>query len=269
MTVIDFFQNYFITPIQTDGGYNLINTVVYAIIALILLYSVYKILDKQKIEIDIKFFLAVLPFIVLGSFMRSLVDFNKLPYSFWTVSPGIYLVIAGIFLIVLALSIFLQKQTNIWYWQTNLISGSIILTGLLIYVAPLIRLHNLLFGGAVILLAITSSAILYFSFEKLKLNWTQGLSFIIFPAHMLDASSTFIAVDFLNAIEKHPLPVLVNTLANTAAIMYVLKLVVLIPVAYLLFKDIENKNMRNFFIVAIAVLGLAEGLRNLISILII
>ena len=42
-----------------------------------------------------------------------------------------------------------------------------------------------------------------------------------------------------------------------------------IPVAYLLFKDIEDKNMRNFFIIAIAVLGLAEGLRNLISILII
>ena len=269
MAVMDFIQNYFITPIQTDGGYNLINSVVYAIIALILLYGVYKILDKQKIEIDFKFFLAVLPFVILGSFTRSLVDFNKLPYSFWTVSPGIYLIIAGIFLAVLALSIFLQKQINIWYWQTSLISGSIILTGLIIYVTPLIKLHNLLFGGAVITLAISASALLYFIFKNLKLEWAQGLSFIIFPAHMLDASSTFIAVDFLNAVEKHPLPVLVNTLANTAAIMYILKLIVLIPVAYLLFKDIEDKNMRNFFIVAIAVLGLAEGLRNLISILII
>ena len=269
MAVMDFFQTYFITPIQINGNYNLINSIIYALIALIFLYGIYKILDKQKIEIDFKFFLAVLPFVFLGSFARSLVDFDKLPYSFWTVSPGIYLTIAGIFLAVLALSIFLQKTINIWYWQISLIIGSIILVGLVSYVFLLIKLHNLLFGGAVIGLAILASAILYFIFKKLKLAWAQGLSFIMFPAHMLDASSTFIAVDFLNAVEKHPLPVLVNTLANTAAIMYILKLIVLIPVAYILYKDIEDKNMRNFFIITIAVLGLAEGLRNLISILIV
>ncbi|MBS3065055.1 MAG: DUF63 family protein [DPANN group archaeon] len=269
MSVNEFIQHYFITPINLDEGYNFVNSGVYAVIALILLFGIYKLLEKLKIDIDLKFFYAVLPFVFIGSLVRSLTDFSYIPYNFWTVSPGIYIAIASIFLITFVLSYLIEKYTYISYWKISLGTGGILLFGLLVYALLNAKFNDAIFGGVVVGLATLASAILYFTFKYLKLNWTQGLAFIIFPAHMLDASSTFIAVDFLNAVEKHPIPALVNTLADTAAIMYILKLIVLIPIAYFLHKDIEDKNKRNFFLIAIAILGLAEGLRNLFSILIV
>jgi len=62
------------------------------------------------------------------------------------------------------------------------------------------------------------------------------------------------------------LPALSTTFAGTAAIMYLLKLLVLIPLVYFLDKEFEDKNLVNYFIIAIAVLGFAEGIRNLLTI---
>jgi uncharacterized membrane protein len=61
------------------------------------------------------------------------------------------------------------------------------------------------------------------------------------------------------------LPALSSGIAGTAAIMFPLKLLVLIPLVYFLNKEFEDKNLVNFFIIAVAVLGLAEGLRNLLT----
>jgi uncharacterized membrane protein len=86
---------------------------------------------------------------------------------------------------------------------------------------------------------------------------------------MFDASATFIAVDFLGAIEKHPLPNMISGFVGTAAIMYALKLIVLIPLIYLLNKEFKDKNFVAYLAIAIAVLGLAEGLRDLLTIIIV
>ncbi len=58
---------------------------------------------------------------------------------------------------------------------------------------------------------------------------------------MFDASSTFTAIDLVTGFaEKHVVPVFFINTFHTAAIMYVLKLAVFIPVIYIIekyFKD--------------------------------
>jgi len=267
----DFLNKYYLEPIRVDGGYNFVNSITYAIIALVLLLAIYKCLQKFNIEINFKFFISLLPFVVLGSSLRAFVDHNLFKYGFWLSAPGIYILIAGIFLASFAISVLIQKFTNKEYWKTSATIGLILLIITYGSLFKKIHLQNLFYGFAIVGLAILISIMLYFIFKKVKkINFmSENLNFMPFTAHLLDASATFVAVDFLGFSEKHPLPLIVSGLANTAAAMFFLKLIVLIPAVYYLNKDIENKNLRNFLLVAITILGLAEGLRDLLTVLLI
>ena len=266
--VIEFFQKYFLIPIQADSGYNVINTVVYAVIAVVLLYGIYKLFEKLKINIDLNFFYSLLPFVVFGSSIRAFVDHELVPYNFWYVSPGIYLLIAAIFLGTFLLAVFAGKYTKVKSWKLTFLAGFLLSAFSWVFAAANgLRFQNLMYGLAIIGLAVLISAVLYFIFKRFK--FTDSVSFLPFPAHMLDASATFIAVDFLGFTEKHPLPATAASLIGSAAIMYLLKLIVLIPVVYYIRKEIKDKNFANYLLIAIAVLGLAEGLRDLLTIIII
>ncbi|MBT4248692.1 DUF63 family protein, partial [Candidatus Woesearchaeota archaeon] len=48
-----------------------------------------------------------------------------------------------------------------------------------------------------------------------------------------------------------------------------LKLIVVIPAIYVISTELKDKQLRNFLLIAIAVLGLGEGIRNLISLILI
>ncbi len=263
-----FLNTYFIQPIYTDSSYNLVNTTVYALIAIAALFGIYKILQKLNFKVDNRFFYALLPFIVFGSSVRALVDHEILKSGFWFVSPGIYLLTAAIFLGIFFLSYFIGKHKGENAWKRTLISGILLDAILWTYAASKsIKFTNLIYGAGIICLALLASIILYFIFRKTK--FIGGKYFLPFPAHMFDASATFIAVDFLGAIEKHPLPNMISSFVGTAAIMYALKLIVLIPLMYLLNKEFKDKNFVAYLAIAIAVLGLAEGLRDLLTIIIV
>ena len=113
----EFFEEFFIDPIVEKSGYNIVNTSIYAIIAIISCYLIFKILKKK---FDKKTFIYIIPFILFGASVRALADFLESKeeynfflkpvlesglynYSFFTVTPGIYIVVAAIVLITLAI----------------------------------------------------------------------------------------------------------------------------------------------------------------------
>jgi len=263
---MSFINTYFIEPIYTDSSYNLVNTAVYALIAIAALFGIYKILQKLNFKVDNRFFYALLPFIVFGSSVRAFVDHEILKSGFWFVSPGIYLLTAAIFLGIFFLSYVVGKHENTW--KRTLFMGMLLDVILWSHAASTnIKFTNLVYGVGILCLALLASIILHFIFRKTR--FIGGKYFLPFPAHMFDASATFIAVDFLGAIEKHPLPNMISGFVGTAAIMYALKLIVLIPLIYLLNKEFKDKNFVAYLAIAIAVLGLAEGLRDLLTIIIV
>ncbi len=271
MPITDFFQKYFIQPIYDPaGGYNFFNTIVYALITLAALFGIYKLLRKLNVHVDNKFFYAVLPFIIFGSSFRSFVDAGDYSIGFWTVSPGIYILTAAIFMAAFLISVMVSRLTKakIAYWKTCFLIGITLVIISFGLVASKLNVVNAKYGLAVIGIAALVSLALWFAFKKLK--FTAGTKhFIVFPAHMLDATTTFIAVDFLFATEKHPLPSFATTFVGTAAVMFVLKLLVLIPLVYFMDKEFEDKQFITFMLIAVAVLGFAQGIRNLLSIILI
>jgi len=266
MALNEFINKYYIQPIYDPyGGYNFANSITYGLIAVALLFLIYRFLERAKIKIDLKFFWALFPFVLLGSSARVLVDKESLPITFWTVSPGIYLAIAGIFLATLVISYLAERKTKFEYWKTSFLIGSVIFIVNLVINGRNIKITELKFGALIIFLAVLIFFAVNFLLKKFMPHYEKISSLPLF-AHLLDASATFVAVDFLGFVEKHPLPTFFIDLTGTAAVMYALKLAVLIPAIYYLHKDIESENLRNFFFVAIAVLGLAEGIRDLIAV---
>ena len=101
--------------------------------------------------------------------------------------------------------------------------------------------------------------------KPLKQIFTLDNSAIL-SAHMLDASATFVALAFFGYAEQHPLPRMLIAFSNPAA-MFLLKLVVLIPVLYIIDRYAEKGEFKNFLKIVIFILGLAPGLRDMIRLM--
>ncbi len=260
-------QRYFLDSIYLNQGYNLINTVTYGIIALAALYIIYKVFQKIKFKIDFNLLLAAAPFIVLGSSLRAFVDNGFYQITFWTVSPGIYLVVAAVFLVILFGSFLLEQKSGVPYWQATFLIGLAYAVTNFAFVWNRISWEGWLGGLAVIALAVLVSALLWTIFFRLdKKIFLEKINFAALSAHMLDASSTFIAVDFFGGVEEHPIPSLVSGFFGTGATQFFLKLIVLIPAIWYINKEMKDTEARNYLLIVIAVLGFAQGLRNLLSV---
>ncbi len=87
----------------------------------------------------------------------------------------------------------------------------------------------------------------------------------ILSAHLFDASSTFIAIDFYGYGEQHVLPNALMNLAGTAAVMFPLKIAVILSALYVIDEYVEDDIIRNMLKLAIFILGLSPGLRDFLS----
>ena len=85
---------------------------------------------------------------------------------------------------------------------------------------------------------------------------------MIIYAHMLDASSTYYGVDWFGYYEKHVVPTFLIDLTGSAAIMFPLKLAILLPVLYMIDKSMQEPSLRNLTKLTLITLGLAPAVRN-------
>jgi uncharacterized membrane protein len=97
----------------------------------------------------------------------------------------------------------------------------------------------------------------------------HGGNLILFFAHFLDASATFVGVDLYGYWEKHVLPRMLIGLFNSAAIMFLLKFLVVLAVIYVL--DLAYKDdlkdypaLRGLIKLCILILGIAPGVRDML-----
>ena len=74
-----FLDQYFIKPFNSTIEYNIVNTLVYAILAFMGIVLIYKLLDRQKVEINAKLAISLIPYILLGALIRAYVDHNLIP----------------------------------------------------------------------------------------------------------------------------------------------------------------------------------------------
>ncbi len=263
----DIFNEYFLKPFVEHTGYNFVNTATYVLIALFSLYLIYSYIKKNKIKLDNKFVYSLISFIFFGSILRAFtdsIDTGKfLPitpihefvlnshlydYGFFTVTPGIYILVASLFLISYFYIEKKIKNFSIYFPTFLFLSHFLIL---------LPFMHYAIYAIPVFLLAIIPAIL---SYNKIK-----ELSLAVF-AQSLDGAATFFVIDIFSKIsnisyfEQHPLSRFIGSLFGTYFTFYLLKAILSFLIMYYI-KD-EKPLDKTFIFAIVLTIGLAPGLRD-------
>ncbi len=260
----NFIRQYFIDPIYQHSGYNTFNTIVYGLALGFAIILLERAMTKRNIEIDRDFLIGITPFIVLAALVRSLVDAGIFPTSFFTVTPGIFFTTLVLYIGVFILGGIFTRRFTMKHSNFMLVAGLAMLAYPLLSVLTNIEKIRPLFEILLIFLFFSAATIFLISrskFSNLKNNWVYG----IFTAHYLDASSTFVGVDFYGFFEEYAFENYLMELAGTALIIFPLKIVVLLLVVYTIQKTMDDN--REFWYFAVMLLGFAAGLRNVFTIM--
>jgi uncharacterized membrane protein len=236
-------------------------TLLYGLIVAGAVFAIYKFFEKTKIKIDRNFFLAVLPFLIYGGWTRALRD-HGLYEGWYFCSPPIYFVVFGVLLISLIVGQFIEKKFGLAYYKFVFAIGVL----LIIYNAALTNITN--WYAFFYVVGITSIfAIAFFLIHKFRPQWLSVVNAGIMTGHMLDATASFAAISLYGYYEQHVLPAFLIDLSGPW-IMFPLKLLVVYPVLMYIDKHTEEKDIMfsNLLKIAILVLGLSLGIRNMLTI---
>ncbi len=270
--VTRFINDYYIDPILHDSGYNIVNTLTWAILLGICIFGVVKLLKKLDIEIDDRFTVSVIPFILAGSSLRVIEDTGILsaPISYLFITPNIYFLVFAITVFFLVLSKWMVKLNRAGDYRKNFAGFG--LAWFFVNLMILFYLEDMILPWVPVFVVGAASMIVYLiklvfdhiGFDLLK----SKINIAILWVHLMDASSTIAGIDFLGYYEKHVVPAYLIDLTGTAFVMYPLKLFIFIPVLYILDnnfnEDEESLTLKTFLKLVIIVLGLSPACRNTI-----
>ncbi len=273
----NFINEYFIDPIWSHSGYNIVNTLAYAVIAVVAVYAIYGLIHK-KIKINEKFVCAVLCFVLLGSTLRVVTDsvYNGVfkpvtpvhqwvlesgiyDYGYLTVSPGIYIVTAAIFLASMFILYRIKKLELLGYVGLALWIPHFLLLvpfmGYWIYAIPVL-----------ILAAIPT----YIAFRYFRDKILTG----IVAGHSLDGAATFFAIEIFPGLtgihysEQHVFSGAIGILSGNFFVFYLVKIAVAFAAAYFLMKEDMKVDERNFIALVLMIIGFAPGIRDVLRMMV-
>lgn len=260
--------------IQTTffSGYTVFNTVVYTLILAIFVLAIIKMFKKLEID-PISIIYSIIPFIFLGSSTRALVDNGFYPKTVFLITPGLYILVGLITIASFLFSIYLFNKMEIDYRHTLFFLGiifsvpNIILFSKLnfmsiIYVLFTWILASLIFMAIAFLVLYVKNNNSYNAIEKIV---KHKINFSIVLAHLFDASTTYVAVEYFNYSEQHVLPNALNQLFDTYLTLFPMKIIVIVAVLYIIDQYFEDQTIKNLLKLTVFVLGLAPGLRNILT----
>lgn len=245
--------------IYLHPGYTILNTVVFGIllgISVILIIKMFRVIKKDPEDLVIP----LIPFIFFGSSTRALVDNGVYPLTYILVTPGIYVLTGLITIATLLTAVYIERITKFDYRYT------IIIVGTALCIPNLLNIPSINFTAFFEVIGIW--ALFSGIFIALRNKWSlikDKFNLSVLMAHLFDASSTFIAVDFYGYGEQHVLPNALTSLAGTALVMFPLKIAVVLSALYVIDLYVEDRTIKNMLKLAIFILGLAPGIRNFLS----
>ncbi len=274
-----FIQEHFIQTMldPTVPGYNPVNTIAYGLILLgIAFYLIYPFLNKRGIKFDFAFLQMLFPYIIFGSSLRVLEDqqllvrsANPLEFGFYLFTPGIWFLTFAFVAIGMIIAWFAEKKFNHHFHTIATLFGALIAIPLVIF--------NLLqftewpaFIAIIALASILSYGVFWIGKKKQWKFLEQPLAKAAFFGQLLDASATFIALQFFSCGEQHFLPRLLFGAFGPVSFFFV-KIPLMLLVLHYIHKEFTtdekaDKNLLGFILLFLAILGFATGLRDLLTV---
>jgi len=286
-------EDYFISPIMDKTGYNAVNTLAYAAIAIGALYLIWRFMKGRKYDFSSPAFLyAVSAFVLFGSTCRVLTDLSDagavasmassgsslapiyaalgasriFEYGFLTVTPGIYLVTAALFLLSLAIAWAMKREMFAAY------SGFLLWLPIFLLVLPfashwwflLLTLAIASFGAYAAFFALERAG-------KLKLSIYEKLAI---GGQALDGAATFVVIDIFSKqtgkdyFEQHVLSAGIGQSTPLGFFLFFLvKIALAGAIVYFLRKEKMGKSDIALVLIVVAIMGFAPGIRDALRML--
>ena len=285
----DFITDYFISPIFERTGYNIVNTLVYAAIALVSLYLIWKFLKKREFDFSSRDFLyGVGSFVLFGSTARVLVDLSDsgmmakmalgsplyasvaashvFDYGFLTVTPGIYVVTGLLFLISIAAGMAMKNSRFPYY------AGILLWLPCFLLLIPFMQNFGYFLLGAGIAAAGALAAYWVLKkYAKLELGIHEKLAIL---GQALDGAATYTVIDVFSKatgkgyFEQHVLSGGIGTATPLGFFLFFLVKVALAgAIVYFLSKEKINASDKALVLVVVGIMGFAPGIRDLLRML--
>ena len=258
----DWIYRYYIHPIIYDTSYNPVDTVTWAVVLGLAILGLVELFRRRHVEIDERVVLSTLPYILAGSSLRVVEDARLVdpPWSYLLITPLIFFLV---FLITAGSLILIRRLLGEEFHKSYAAIGFAWTLFNLMLLSG-VGLENGWVIGAVFLLgSVLAIGLLLSRLAIPSLSFLDDrFNLMIIYAHMLDASSTYLGVDWFSYYEKHVVPTFLIDLAGTAAVMFPLKLIVLLPALFVIDRAIEDRSLRNLTKLALITLGLAPAVRN-------
>ncbi len=273
MALGNLIREYFEKPAMGHGGYNAVNTLVYAIILLAVSFKiVYPQLDKRGVKFNTKFMLALLPFILFGSSARVLEDmgllprsFNPLEFGYYTYTPGIYIAVGLLTIASLFIARFLSPKTGISFYK--ILGGIGLVLALPVVGFEVLRFRALEGFVAIVLGTGVLTGVVCLAVRSIwwKSFFENKLNVLAVAGQALDGVATFVAIQFYRCGEQHVLSQAVIDVGGPLAFPIV-KMFLIALILYYVEKEVKEKNLNNFIKVFIIILGFATGTRDLFTV---
>jgi uncharacterized membrane protein len=253
---------YYIYPFVYDTSYNPVDTVTWAIVLGLAILGLKNVLRHFGQVVDERLVLCTLPYILAGSSLRVIEDANLFttPWKYLFITPLIFFFVL---IVTIACFVLTKKIRGENFCKSYAVLGLVWTFFNLVVLFPVgfknawVILVVFLLGSAI------TGGILFVKRIVPRLNFLgDKFNLMILYAHMLDSSSTYIGVDWFAYYEKHVVPNYLIDLTGSAAIMFPLKLLVLLPVLSIINKSLEDSSLRNLTKLTLITLGLAPAIRN-------
>jgi uncharacterized membrane protein len=280
-TLDNFINNYYLEPIWSHEGYNVVNTVTYAIIAIAAVYLLYRLL-KAKVGFSQGFVRGALSFVLLGSTARVVTDaidtgaFKPVtPFHQWvldshiwdypgptsgilnyfTITPGIYVAVAALFLVSLAAMYKLKRLEHLW------VVGIVLWLPFFLLLLPFMKYA--LYAIPILLLAAIPA---YLALRYFKDRTLAG----IVAGHSLDGAATFFVIDIFSRIsgiqygEQHVLSSAIGAIGGSFLPFYLIKVAISFAAAYIIMKEDLPEDEKRYLALALMIMGFAPGIRDML-----
>ncbi len=265
----EFISRYYVDPIVNDAGYNIVNTLTWAMVLVLCVYILHslKVFERLDVTIDQRFITGIFCYVLFGSSLRVLEDADIFapPLNYIFITPNIYFAVFAITMASLILSLRIYKER----YYIPFAAIGLGLTS--VNICALFWLEGIAHPGEALLivaLTVLITASIYVGAGFAKIEFLRGrFNIAILGAHLLDATSTTVGVDLLGYHGKHVVENYLIGLTGTGAVMYPLKLLLLIPMLYLIDNEFDEIELSGLLKLVVLVLGLAPGCRNTITIL--
>ena len=283
-----FFWKYLYGPIVADSqggvaqlpsgvtatpGYTVVSSAVYAYYLLLAVVGSVRLFDKFEVADTKSFFYALVPYGFLGGALRVMEDTGSFepPLAYFFISPVIYMTMFVFTAVVFLAAVYAEREGVIDdYAKPVAAAGAAAFVAVAAYLVyfGVTQTEVALWIPAVVAGAATFVfAVVWLPLDRFapEVNAGTGLmGAVLLWAHLLDAFSTVVGVEYLGYSEKQPIVDSIISLTGTTYSFVLVKVGIVSLILYAFDERFfeEYQRLPYFLLVAVLAVGLGPGTRN-------